>query len=296
MSRPRLSYKAASSALLLFALAVCSCSKSKVESLPDHPRLTPGVKMVDVIFRSRSLDRDMQYRVILPVRVPAGRKLPVVYLLHGGGGGFRDWSNCSDVAQYAERGLILVMPEGNSSYYVNSADHPQDRYEDYIVHDLVTDVESKFPVAAGRASRAIAGVSMGGFGAITLALKHPDLFVFAGGMSSALDVPSRPFSIKRVGQWSQHRSIFGPWKSQHQRENDPLVLVRSAASEQAPYFFLTCGDQEGLLAANRQFAALLQQRRFHYEFHTGPGGHDWNQWNGRVPILIDSLMQHLVAK
>ena len=65
----------------------------------------------------------------------------MLYLLHGGGGGFRDWSNYSDVAGYAERGLILVMPEGNSSYYTNSADRPQDRYEDYIVHDLIADVE-----------------------------------------------------------------------------------------------------------------------------------------------------------
>lgn len=252
--------------------------------------------MVDVTFRSAALARDMQYRAVLPAKISAGQKLPVVYLLHGGGGGSsRDWSNYSDVAQYAERGWILVMPDGDDSYYVNAADRPQDRYEDYIVHDLIADVESRFPAAAGRANRAIAGISMGGFGAVTLALKHPDLFIFVGGVSSALDVPSRPFSVKRLSQWRHHRSIFGPWKGQHQRENDPLVLVRSANPEQAPYFFLTCGEQEGLLPVNRQFAALLQQRHFRYEFHTGPGGHDWNQWNSHVPALIDSLTQHLAA-
>jgi putative tributyrin esterase len=278
-------------------LVLVSCSKSKQEQLPpDHPRLTPGVKMVDVTFHAASLGRDMQYRVILPMRIQAGQKLSVLYLLHGGGGGYRDWSNYSDVAQYAERGLILVMPEGNSSYYVNSADHSQDRYEDYITHDLITDVEGRFPVVAGRSNRAIAGVSMGGFGAVTLALKHPDLFVFAGGLSSALDVPSRPFSIKRVGQWRQHRSIFGSSGGQHQRENDPLVFVRSSDPQQAPYFFLTCGDQEGLLAVNRKFAALLQQRHFSYEFHAVPGGHDWNQWNSRVPDLINSVMRHLLVR
>jgi len=164
--------------------------------------------MVDVTFHSAALNRDMQYRTIVPVNVAPDQKVPVLYLLHGGGGGFHDWSNYSDVARYAERGLILVMPEGNSSYYTNSADHPQDRYEDYIVHDLIADVEHRFPALSGRANRAIAGVSMGGFGAVVLALKHPDLFVFAGGLSSALDVPSRPFSIKRVGQWQQHSSIF----------------------------------------------------------------------------------------
>ena len=282
--------------LSVVLLAFSACSKSKVESQPDHPRLTPGVKMVDVTFRSAALSRDMPYRAILPLKISAEKKLPVIYLLHGGGGGYRDWTNYSDVAQYAERGLILIMPEGNESYYVNSADHPEDRYEDYIVHDLIADVESKFPVASGRSTRAIAGVSMGGFGAVTLALKHPDLFGFAGGMSSALDVPSRPFSAKRIGQWRHHRSIFGSWKGQHQQENDPLVLVRSAVPEQTPYFFLTCGEQEGLLSINRKFASLLQQRHFNYEFHSGPGGHDWNQWNSHVPDLMDSLMLHVTVK
>jgi S-formylglutathione hydrolase FrmB len=100
--------------------------------------------MRDVTFHSAAPNRDMPYRVVLPVSVVAGQKLPVVYWLHGGGGGFRDWSN-SDVAQFAERGLILVVPGGNSSYYTNSVDRPQERYEDSIVGDLIADVESKFP-------------------------------------------------------------------------------------------------------------------------------------------------------
>ncbi len=249
--------------------------------------------MIDVTFHSASLNRDMQYRAVLPARMAPGQKLPVLYLLHGGGGGFRDWSNYSDVARYAEQGMVLVMPEGNSSYYTNSADRPQDRYEDYIVHDLIADVEQKLPVASGRPNRAIAGVSMGGFGAVVLALKHPDLFVFAGGLSPALDVPSRPFSIKRVGQYRQHSSIFGPWGSQGRRASDPFVLVRSANPAQVPYLFLTCGDQEGLLATNKKFAALLQQRQFAYEFHIPHGGHDWNQWDRNLPDLMKSVIDHL---
>jgi putative tributyrin esterase len=249
--------------------------------------------MRDVSFRSAALNRDMQYRVILPASVAAGAKLPVVYLLHGGGGNFRDWSNYSDSARFAERGLILVMPEGDESYYVNAAERPQDRFEDYIVNDLIRDVESKFPVAPGRATRAIVGVSMGGFGAVKLALSHPDLFVFAGGISTAVDVPSRPFSIKRIQQWQHHRSIFGPWGSQTRRNGDPFVLARSADSARTPYFFLSCGEQEGLLPANRNFAALLESRHFRYEFHVVPGGHNWNQWDSRLSGVFQSLFEHL---
>jgi len=283
---------AISALLVLAALSVISCGKNE-QPPPDRPRLTPGVKMIDVTFHSAALNRDMQYRVIVPANISASQKFPVLYLLHGGGGGFRDWSNYSDVAHYAERGLILVMPEGHSSYYTNSADRPRDRYEDYIVHDLIADVEHKFPVSAVRTSRAIAGVSMGGFGAVVLGLKHPDLFIFSGGLSSALDVPSRPFSIKRIGQWRDHRAIFGPWGSQSRRDSDPYILARSVDPSHMPYLFLSCGEQEGLLPANKKFATQLQTHHFRYEFHTGPGGHDWNQWNQQLPALMESLTRHL---
>jgi len=245
--------------------------------------------MQDVTLHSAALGRDMPYRVLLPATIPADKRLPVIYLLHGGGGGYRDWSNYSDVAQFAGRGLILVTPEGEASYYVNAVDRPADRFEDYITKDLIADVEAKFPAASGRANRAIAGISMGGFGAVVLSLKHPELFAFAGALSPALDVPSRPFSIKRVGQYRQHRAIFGPWGSPTRHANDPYILARSSDPAKVPYLFLSCGEQEGLLPANRRFAALLQRRGFRYQFHVGPGSHDWNQWNRRLPDLFENL-------
>jgi S-formylglutathione hydrolase FrmB len=278
--------------LCVVLLFLTACSK-KQEAKPDHPRLTPNVAMQDVTFRSAALNRDMQYRVVLPASIVAGAKLPVVYLLHGGGGNFRDWTNYSDVASFTERGLILVMPEGNDSYYVNAVERPQGRYEDYIVNDLIADVESRFPAAKGREMRAIVGVSMGGFGAVKLGLSHPDLFIFAGGISPAIDVPSRPFSIKRIQQWQHHRSIFGPWRSQTRRNNDPFVLVRTADPAKTPYLFLTCGENEGLLPANRNFAALLERLHFRYEFHAVPGAHDWNQWNKRLPSMFQNLFEHM---
>jgi S-formylglutathione hydrolase FrmB len=124
-------------------LLVTSCTK-KTEISPDHPRLTPNAVVRDVTFRSFALNRDMQYRAVLPSSVPPERKWPVVYLLHGGGADFHSWTNDSDVAQFAEKGFVLVMPEGNSSYYINAAERPQDKYEDYIMNDLITDAESRF--------------------------------------------------------------------------------------------------------------------------------------------------------
>lgn len=284
--------------LMLFSILLLSaaCERRQAAERLDRPRLTPNVVCRDIMFHSAALNRDIEYRIILPSKVRAGEKLPTVYLLHGGGGGFRDWSNYSDVSRYAGSGLILVMPEGGSSYYTNAVDPPQDRYEDYITQDLIADVERRFPVAPGRANRAIVGLSMGGFGAVKIALRHPDLFAFVGGLSSAIDVPRRSFTIRRLHQSRHYNSIFGSNGSATRKENDPIILVRSANPDTAPYFFLTCGEQEGLLPSNREFADLLAQRHFHFEFHTMRGAHDWNQWNAWLPALFLRLAEHIPVK
>ena len=104
-------HRAAVVPVLVALTFVSGCEKHPREE-PDHPRLTPNVRMQDVTFHSASLQCDMPYRIILPASIAVNQKLPVVYLLHGGGGGYRDWSNYSDVARFAEHGFILVMPEG----------------------------------------------------------------------------------------------------------------------------------------------------------------------------------------
>ncbi len=256
----------------------------------DRPRPIPGVTVRDVAFYSKALRREMRYRVELPATVAPHQRLRAVYLLHGGGGCYQDWSNYSDAGRFVPNGLLLVMPQGDHSYYVNAVERPEDRYEDYIVRDLLSDVESRFPVSRGRMHRAIAGVSMGGFGAVKIALSHPELFAFAGSLSAAIDVPSRPFSIKRIQQYRAHRTIFGPWGSLQRQSRDPFVIARSMKASAAPYLFLVCGNQEGLLPANRAFAALLKARSIPFEFHVAPGAHNWSQWNAQVPSLFARLL------
>jgi len=279
-------------ALCVTLLALSACHRATL-LLPDHPQQSPGVTLQDVTFHSSALGRDMPYRVLLPADLPAGQKLPVVYLLHGGGGNFRDWSNNSNVAQYALKGLILVMPEGESSYYVNAVEAPRDRFEDYIASDLIADVEARLPARKGRESRAIAGVSMGGFAAIQYALTRPELFAFAAAISPATDVPSRRFSFKHIDQWWRFRRIFGPIGSPGRQALDPFVRVQSANPQAAPYIYMTSGQQEPLLGPNRRFAAQLKQRSFAFEFHTRPGGHDWGEWDAQLPGCFSSLLKHL---
>ena len=178
--------------------ALVGCHRGQ-EALADHPRSFPGVVNEDVTFYSSALDRDMTYRVYLPRDVSAGTRLPAVYLLHGCGSSFRDWSNYSDVGAYAAKGFILVMVDGACSYYVNAALNSKDKYEDYFVHDLISDAESRFPVLADRENRAVVGVSMGGFAAVKQALTRPDLLGFVGAISPAVDVPAEA-SVQEGGR------------------------------------------------------------------------------------------------
>jgi S-formylglutathione hydrolase FrmB len=191
--------------------------------------------MVDVTFLSASLNRDMPYRTIVPANIAPNQKLPVLYLLHGGGGGYRDWSNYSDVAGYAAQGLILVMPEGNSSYYTNSADRPQDRYEDYIVHDLIADVEQRLPAASGRPNRAIAGVSMGGFGAIVTCLFSQVVlalrWMFPAALSrsnGSVNTVSTAPSLDRGKARAGARAILSSWSDPPIRPPHHIFFLRAA--------------------------------------------------------------------
>ena len=141
-----------------------------------------------------------------------------------------------------------------------------------------------------RANRAIVGVSMGGFGAVKLALRHPDLFAFAGGLSSALDVPSRPFSISRIGQY-RHSSLDLRTRgtAQRRRDNDPFVLASSADPREAPYFLSDLRRQGRLAGDQSQLRQLLEER--HFRLRISCGGTAAMTGNSGMRGLDDCIQQ-----
>jgi putative tributyrin esterase len=279
--------------LVFFPLLLLSGCRQETKTKPDHPQVASGVDIRDVIFFSHSLGRQMAYRVFLPSNLSAGQRLPVVYLLHGAWTDYRDWSNSSNVSQYARSGVILVMPQGDFSYYMNAVEPPSDKYEDYITKDLIADVGNRFPAKQERGNRAIVGVSMGGFAAVDYALLHPDLYIFAGALSPSVDMPRRQFTIRRFDQWLRIRRIFGAWGSKERLARDPFELVRTVNPKSAAFIYLTVGQNEPLYEPNMRFNARLQQAGFAHEFRTEPGGHDWSQWNTELPGCFTSLFAHL---
>lgn len=241
---------------------------------------------------SAALNRTMKYRVLLPEDYrPSGNQYRALYLLHGLTGDYLDWSTRTELARLA-RGLsiVIVMPDGENSWYVNAADKGP-RFEDYIADDLVKDVERKYRVIRSRYGRAIAGLSMGGYGALRIALKRPDVFAAAGGFSSALGITDPKFADMMPRYKDEMVRIFGPAGSETRTANDILAIAGSAKPESAPALYIDCGTSDGLLTSNRELVAILQKRGFNYEYHEVPGAHTWDYWNRRLDVFLPWLVR-----
>ncbi|HKF46689.1 MAG TPA: alpha/beta hydrolase-fold protein [Terracidiphilus sp.] len=277
----------------LGAVALTGCH-GHVGQTQERARQFSGVTLQDVTFHSAALGRDVTYRVYLPARIETGERLPVVYLLHGAWENYRSWSDYSDAGALAAKGMVLVMPDGALSYWVNAAGAPEDKYGDFLLNDLRSDVERRFPAKSDRAARAVVGVSMGGFAAVEYALRRPELFSFAAALSPAIDAPERRFSWRRLEQSIRLRKVFGPDGSQERRNEDPFNLVQMADPGKTPYLYITAGEQEALLGPIRRFAGQLDRRGFTHEFNTAPGGHGWGTWNRQTSGCFDVMMKVIV--
>jgi S-formylglutathione hydrolase FrmB len=277
---------ALATALALIPLASCH----RAARAPDTPRQFPGVTSQDVTFYAPSLARNVTYRVYLPA-IRGAQKLPVVYLLHGGGGDYRDWSLDSSAGQYAAQGFILVMPDGALSYWVNAAMAPKDRYGDFLTSDLIHDVEERFSAIPDRSGRAIVGISMGGYAAVRLALTRPELFAFAGAISPAIHVPTMRFSWRRFWQSVRLRRVFGPDGSPTRQAGDVFQELNSADPGATPYLYITAGTRDPMVDQIRRLSTALDPRGFHHELRILPGGHDWHEWNAQIPGCFSKLIE-----
>jgi S-formylglutathione hydrolase FrmB len=220
-------------------------------------------------------------------------RYPVLYLLHGLAGHYDNWLSKTKLKEYAALyQMIIVTPEGNDGWYTDSATVPADKYESYIVQELIPEVESRYRAIKGRQGRAVAGLSMGGYGALKFAVKYPDKFIFAASISGALDPAVRSDANPR-NVWSFLRpsimQTFGPPDSPVRAANDLQKLFRDFPAERIaslPFLYLDCGTEDGFLATNRELAALLLERKIPHEFRELPGKHDWAYWDQQVQEVL----------
>jgi putative tributyrin esterase len=246
---------------------------------------------------SAALERSMKYRVLLPENYDRSlQRYPVLYLLHGLGGDYTDWTTRSNVAEYSRSlPLIIVMPDGENGWYTNATDGTA-RFEDYILTDLQADVVKKFRTINSRYGRAIAGLSMGGYGALKMALKRPAAFSVAASFSGAFGA-SRDGELERLiggAEAERLQRIFGPAGSKTRTENDVFSLAATLKPGGAPYIYIDCGIADhSLITANRELVAAIHETGAAYEYHEVAGAHSWDYWDRRIREFLPVLMERM---
>lgn len=264
-------------------------------------------------FESRALGGPMRYSIYLPpaYHAPeaAGQHYPVVYLLHGVGDDERAWPKAGRVEDTLDSMIgagmlppfIVVMPNGLKSWWVDSADigGPGD-FHTALRDDLPAHVEASWRAMTSRDGRFVAGLSMGGFGALRLGFEHPERYRAVGAMSSALWnrvhpgwQPTDPVRMTRIFAGS-----FGePFDPTRFLANHPRRFIDRIENPPAPFgIYLAAGDDDGFGA---QFATLdlfeeLHDRRIPAELRIDDGGHDWKVWRRALGPMLQwfaGLMQ-----
>ncbi|MGH9792055.1 MAG: alpha/beta hydrolase, partial [Candidatus Acidiferrales bacterium] len=240
---------------------------------------------------SKSLDRDVRYCAILPPSyddaASKSRRYPVLYFLHGLGdneqslvnfGGWNILENLQDARRIGE--YIVVTPDAGRSFYINSRDG-RNRYEDFFIQEFLPAIERRYRVQADRAHRGIAGISMGGYGALRLAFKYPALFASVSAHSAALmqNLPrTAPNSPRIQSRLALMGSVFGsPLDPAFYEQMSPFTLARRqplAALKRLRIYF-DCGSEDDFAfdAGARALHDLLDSRAIPHEFHLYPGGH-----------------------
>ena len=214
--------------------------------------------------------------VILPDNMGPGPH-PVLYLLHGLSDNHTAWTRRTSIERYvAGLPLIVVMPDGGRGWYSDSVTEPTGAYETFIVRDLVGFIDRTFRTRAERGGRVIGGLSMGGYGAVKLALKYPQMFCAAVSHSGALSRPDE----RNFEEGSELRRIFGERPSGG--SEDIYTLAEKAAGSSAPALRIDCGVNDFLLGYNRNFHRHLESLGWSHEYAEHPGGHDWEYWDKHV--------------
>lgn len=242
--------------------------------------------------QSAALGRELKYGVMLPpsYKTEAKRRYPVLYFLHGMNGNEGEFEHrgvAAAVARLRQQGLIgefiiVALDGGRSSFYLNSKSGV--RYEDAVIQDLIPHIEKSYRAAGTREGRAIQGISMGGWGALMLAFKHPEMFSSVTTHSAALfaelphptgDDRRSQFMLQLIG------NIFGnPPDDAYFRSVNPLYLAETNAAaikKSGLSIYFDCGEQDryGFQGANQQLDERLTKAGIAHEFHLYPGGHGW---------------------
>ncbi|MCX5569173.1 alpha/beta hydrolase [Kaistia nematophila] len=258
---------------------------------------------------SAALGHAIPYSLYKPAAEPAaGTRWPVLYLLHGGGGGDQDWLDYGKIAATLDDEiaagkmppLVVVMPDGGGeSWFVDNTDPGgAGKVETALSTDLVEAIDTTLPTAACRSGRAVGGLSMGGYGATLFALDHPDRFVAAISLSGAIAQPIDPDDAVRIKRGDEYYDgAFGkPFDVERYNAANVFPRVdKDADLPDKPSFWITAGDRDGLgiITGSAELHVALRRAGYDTTLRIGAGQHDWTNWAQSIVPALDWLAPQL---
>lgn len=235
---------------------------------------TAAVGNIDTLSVDTKMGRPVNAIVVRPNYYTEKKQYQVLYLLHGMTGNYTDWSSHMDLVPLATKyNVIIVCPDGQDSFYYDSPIDPKMQFESYIINELIPAVDKRYSTIAERKGRVITGLSMGGHGAMWLALRHQDIFRAAGSMSGALNVAAIPQSkeIQRVigshDNWTQYSAI------------SLIPTLKEGTLD----IIIDEGISDFLYDQNMEFHKALRKAGISHTFHMRPGKHTWDFWTESLP-------------
>lgn len=241
-----------------------------------------AAKVDTIITHSDVMHKDIKAVVIRPAEYGAGKKLPVLYLLHGAGGNYSDWVTKTPdktvVSRLADAyGIIIVLPDGGvTSWYFDSPVDPSYQYETYVSKELVTYIDAHYQTIKNKSGRAITGLSMGGHGGLYLGFRHQDIFGACGSMSGGVDIRSFPLNwdiAKRLGSYAQFPERW---------ENNTVINQLHLLTPNNLAIIIDCGTGDFFYNVNQKLHEKLLERNINHDYITRPGVHNFEYWGNAI--------------
>jgi S-formylglutathione hydrolase FrmB len=257
---------------------------------------------------SKYIGSSVSYCALLPPSFDANKAniFPILYLLHGLGDNEQTlintgiWNMVEELQTRGKIGdFVIVTPNGGRSFYINAKSIPSAKqravnYEDFFLKEFIPEIERKFHAGGLRSRRAIAGISMGGFGALRTAFKYPQIFTAVAAHSAAL-IEKMPRGAENTPVGMILGNVFGsPFDPAYWESQSPFAFARTGNFRGLKIYF-DCGDQDsyGFDAGARDLDALLTKRKVAHEFHIYPGSHDWNYFAAHLPASLEFISKAL---
>jgi len=295
------SFASAGRALLLFA-AMAIAAPARAQELRQAEIEAPSV------------GRKLTYYVALPADYDKSTaRYPVLYMLHGFSGNFTQWKRFGAAERAQELPLIVVMPDGGNSWFINwarSEGGQQNNWEDFIARDLVQHVDAAYRTIPERAGRALCGLSMGGYGALVVGLRNPDVYCSIASESGALGFaknaalalergaslrpanppdakPSQQVTTPGFSSQAERTPAGDPFvTSADCAANDPYQLVLQVPRERLPHIFLDCGTDDPFLSQTREMVDVLLRNKIPFSYAQSRGDHHREYWQREVDLAI----------